>query len=130
MKAFIATIALVGSTLATLAPVAATAFPVGPVLIKSERGWDACGGAGLVTVSTVLYSTDKSGVYNFKKVDAAQIVTMCDSKTVDGVEYVGVVYSTKARDCKISKDADKPAGYSGPCQSGWIKAEYVTLVAG
>jgi hypothetical protein len=119
--------ALVASTLAT---VAAQAFPVGPVLIKSEPGLDACGAAGLVTVSTVLYSTDKSGVYNFKKVDAAQIVTMCDSKIVDGVEYVGVVYSTKSRDCKISKDADKPAGYSGPCQSGWIKAEYVTLVAG
>ncbi len=127
MKAFIATIALVASTLTA---VAAHAFPVGPVRIKSEPGLDACGGAGLVTVSTVLYSTDKSGFYNFKKVDAAQIVTMCDSKTVDGVEYVGVVYSTKARDCKISKDADKPAGYSGPCQSGWIKAEYVTLVAG
>lgn len=131
MKAFIATIALLGSTLAALAPLAADAFPEGPVLIKSEPGLDACGGSGLVTVSTVLYSTDKSGIYTFKKVDAAQMVTMCDSKTFDGVEYVGVVFSTKAtRDCKISKDADKPAGYSGPCQSGWIKAEYVTLVAG
>ncbi|MDZ4081350.1 MAG: hypothetical protein U1E10_00315 [Bdellovibrionales bacterium] len=127
MKAFIATMALVASTLAT---VAAQAFPVGPVLIKSEPGLGACESSGLVTVSTVLYSTDKTGVYIFKKVDAAQIVNMCDSKIVDGVEYVGVVYSTKSRDCKISRDADKPAGYSGSCQSGWIKAEYVTLVAG
>ncbi len=107
------------------------AFPTGPVMVGGDAEFDACGGYGLVTVSTVLYSQEKSGQVVFSKIDAAQGVFMCDSKIVDGVEYLGVVFSTNENEsCGVGTPIENKEAYSGNCKSGWVKAEYVTLIAG
>jgi|JI7StandDraft_1071085.scaffolds.fasta_scaffold388211_1 hypothetical protein len=46
-------------------------------------------------------------------------------------DMLGIVYSHDPdRDCEVSSplDADRP--YGGPCASGWVKADWVEMLAG
>lgn len=109
----------------------ALAIPMGPVMVGGEADMDACGGFGIATVTSTLFTTNASGYSEFKTINASQEVYFCDyQKTSDG-EFYGVVFSEDGSDdCGVADSIEKKEPYSGSCKSGWANAEYLILIAG
>ncbi|MBU7580370.1 MAG: hypothetical protein KAF27_07850 [Porphyrobacter sp.] len=140
------------SHLATLAALAALAVPYAagaqpmytqgnrPVMIGSpEEGLDPCslgmindpptgpdGGAVMVLPGD---STDLDYV---DTVVHGQSVWVCEASGEPGEdEMLGIVYSHDPdQDCELSSPVDEPRAYVGPCSWGWVRAEWVEIVAG
>lgn len=95
------------------------------VQIGGSAEYDACGGSGIVTVTTTLFKL-KNGMVSFGKVNVNQSVNVCDE---DG-DFVGIVILKKGQNCGTGGNVPQRKDYTGPCESGWIKKEYFHMTAG
>lgn len=118
------------------APVAAQSFAAGsvPVQLEAMDGLDPC----------------SFGQINSPEPDSAVMVLAGPSTDMDIVDYLahedkvwmcqvsddfwGVVYAPPGSgdiDCEVSgAELTATVNYSGPCSTGWVKAEWVELLAG
>lgn len=109
----------------------AMAIPTDPVMVGGEESLDACGGYGIATVTTTLFTTNSQGYSEFKTIDASQGVYFCDYKKDYDGEYYGVVFSRDEKtDCGVSSPIATKQPYNGKCESGWVKKEFLLLIAG
>ena len=108
-----------------------------PMIGKDGPGFDACGAVGKVYRLSLL-GEDMLPVHHDPSEDrrpkdklaAGTLVWLCDAS--EG--WQGIVYPTgkfqELGDCRVGSPVAEPKPYDGPCQSGWVMAEYVELVAG
>ena len=61
-----------------------------------------------------------------------QQVWVCDASGEPGdEEMLGIVYSgNPEEDCDLSSPVEEPRPYLGPCNRGWVRAEWVEIIAG
>ena len=105
-----------------------------PVMYGQEAELDACTSQGVVqkldTKGDNFLALRAGPGANYKmlaKLKSGQKVAMCDSKP----GWLGVVVFPTADDqCGTNTSLDKPAPYSGPCQSGWVAEKYILQVSG
>lgn len=102
-----------------------------PVQLEPADGLDPCSlgqikdvgddGAAMILAGP---STD------YAMVDTAidgDLVWVCQA---DG-DMLGIVYAIGGvMECEVSSPVDYAVNYSGPCNTGWIKADWVEIVAG
>lgn len=96
--------------------------------------FDACGGYGEVTGLNpngdnflAVRASPFVGAYELDRLDPSKGVAMCDYE--DG--WVGIVYDkTGNLDCGTGSPVSSPRNYEGPCESGWVSEDFVTLIAG
>lgn len=100
--------------------------------------FDACNGMGRVTRSAGLPVYDAPFEDAKKTIDlrAGQRVYICNTSLDQ--EWLGIVVAptgsgednSSARDCGVSSPVRSPRPYQGPCESGWVEANFVKLIAG
>lgn len=125
--------AVIALSLST-APVSAQSFGAGsvPVQLEASDGLDPC----------------SLGQINDPSMDGAIIAFAGPSTDMDAVDYLvhgekvwicqesdefyGIVYAPAGSDldCEVGSPVDFTINYSGPCSTGWVKAEWVELLAG
>ncbi len=67
------------------------------------------------------------GAYELDRLDPGQGVSMCDYE--DG--WIGIVYDKSGnQDCLTGSPVATEQDYDGPCESGWVSEDFVTLMAG
>jgi len=98
--------------------------------------FDACGGWGEVSGLNPdgdnflsVRSRPEAGSTELDRLGPGAGVTMCE--TAPG--FIGIVYrgeGQKDLDCAINSGLEAPEPYTGPCRSGWVSDNYVTLLAG
>lgn len=109
----------------------AFAIPTGPVMIGGDVTHDACGGWGIATATTTLFTTNEMGYSEFKVINVNQGVSLCDEKQDYDGEYYGVIFSKDENvNCFVSSPEAERQPYTGPCESGWVKKEHLLLIAG
>jgi len=95
---------------------------------------EACGGYGEVsglefTGETVLsvYAAPTADAENIDELPARTPVYLCEYTE----DWIGIVYpssGTTDEDCMIDDAIDPVQDYDGPCPSGWVIRDYVTLI--
>lgn len=109
----------------------ALAIPTGPVMVGGEADLDACGGWGIVTVTTTLFTKNSEGYMSFDKVEASTGAALCDYHEDQDGKFYGIIYSEEEGvDCGVSSPIATEKPYDGPCKSGWVKMEYLLFLAG
>jgi hypothetical protein len=104
-----------------------------PVLIGGAESSEGCAGTATVTVregSTLnLRSGPGTGYAVVARLPPGQTVSICQSP---GNGWVGVVVHRRGRvsDCGLSDAGLRAKPYAGPCDSGWVKEEFLRLLAG
>ena len=99
--------------------------------------FDACGGVGEVTGlnpngDNFLAVRARPSAVSVKlaELNAGRYVWMCDG---DG-DWIGIIFDHAHGNgpggCEASSPADDLQPYDGPCQSGWVHKDYITLIAG
>ena len=107
-----------------------------PIKIGGEAEMDACGTAAKVANlnpdgDNYLSVRDAPSVETKERdrLDPDQMVSVCDTAG----EWSGVVYSKdseQAKDCGTGTPVATEQNYIGPCAQGWVKSEYLEMVAG
>lgn len=137
MKRLIAAVCFFG----LVAPVASAHKPVDgvPVMYGLDGpDFDGCGGWGRVSglkpdgdnflAVRAAPSTQSSKI---DELPQGHEVWFCDGS--DDQQWVGIVYRGKGQkgfECATGPNLEKPKAYPGPCRSGWVHKNYVTLLAG
>jgi hypothetical protein len=104
-----------------------------PVLIGGEESSEGCAGTATVAVrdgSTLNLRTGPGTSYPpVVRLSPGQAVSICQNP---GNGWVGVVVHRRGRvaDCGLSDAGPKAKPYAGPCDSGWVKEEFLRLQAG
>lgn len=104
------------------------------VMIGGDVTLDACGGYGQVSGldpdGANVLSVRAGPGRRFARIDrigTAQTVWICEREG----DWLGVIYS---RDdtlyCGINTPISLRAPYDGPCDTGWVFARYITILAG
>ena len=112
---------------------------VAPVMIGNDPGLDidACGAVGMIKGAdvdggdyTVAVRSAPNGGAEVDRLNQGEAVYMCDS--ADDGAWIGIIYPNAIdADCNIEDTtSDELKPYSGPCRSGWVPKEHVTLMAG
>lgn len=105
-----------------------------PIMYGGEANLDACGGVGEVSglkpdgdnFLAVRALPSIKGVEE-DRLSNGQQVMICEE---DG-PWIGIVYDkTGAKDCGTGSPIAEATTYLGPCDTGWVRSEYVTLIAG
>ncbi|MCB2089791.1 MAG: hypothetical protein KDD98_13330 [Sphingomonadaceae bacterium] len=95
---------------------------------------DACGGLGRIISGAdehlpILSGPDQSAMVS-GSLERRAFVWLCEAEG----EWQGVVYPTgeyqDISDCRVSSPVAEPRTYDGPCQSGWVRARNIELLAG
>jgi hypothetical protein len=103
-----------------------------PVMLKADDGLDPCAlgaitGAGEGAI--MVFPADDTSPDAIDFLSDGEEVWMCDSD--DASDAIGIVYSREAdMDCKVGSPVSADRVYTGPCKSGWVKAEWVKVIAG
>lgn len=103
-----------------------------PVLLKADDGLDPCSlgvisGAGEGAI--MVFPGDSTDLDAVDHLPDDQKVWMCDGDG-DG-DMIGIVYSRDPdKDCEVSSPVKEDRPYLGPCQWGWVKGEWVQVLAG
>ncbi|MGH0264824.1 integron [Sinorhizobium meliloti] len=107
--------------------------PQVPVVIEADPNIDACGGNGVVgglNPSGDGFLAVRSGpAPKYAEIDRlynGEEVYLC---AVRG-KWLGVVYSNQRQHCNVTKPWISTQPYTGPCKSGWIHQNWVSLYAG
>ncbi len=95
---------------------------------------DACGGYGEVTGLNpngdnflAVRASPFVGAYELDRLEPGQGVSMCDYEG----GWVGIVYDKSGdADCGTGSPVASERDYEGPCESGWVSEDFVTLLAG
>jgi hypothetical protein len=104
-----------------------------PVMIGGEESSEGCAGTATVAVragSTLNLRSGPGTSYGpVARLSPGQAVSICQSP---GNGWVGVVVHGRGRlaDCGLSDAGPKAKPYTGPCDSGWVKEEFLRLQAG
>lgn len=120
--------AIITAIITAMLTVSAQAIPTQAVQVGGDADHDACGGWGIATVSTTLFTSIEG--HTFDRIEASQEVIFCDSMSDSDGEYTGVILPEEGKDCGVSSPIEKIKNYDGPCKSGWVKTEYLLLIAG
>lgn len=103
-----------------------------PVMLKADDGLDPCSlgeitGAGDGAI--MVFPGDSTDLEWVDTLSDGDPVWLCDGDKDS--DMVGIVYSAdREADCGVGSPVDKDIRYAGPCQSGWIRAEWVRVIAG
>jgi hypothetical protein len=104
-----------------------------PVLIGGKESDEGCAGTATVVVSegsTLNLRTGPATTYPVAvRLSPGQSVSICQ---YSGNGWVGVVVHQRVRgtDCRLSDAGPKARPYAGPCESGWVKEQFLRLFAG
>jgi hypothetical protein len=105
-----------------------------PVLVGGAASDEGCPGTATVAVSEGSTLNLRSGPGTTYPVAArlspGQSVSICQRS---GNGWVGVVVHKRVRgagDCGLSDAGPRARPYGGPCESGWVKDEFLRLLAG
>ena len=104
-----------------------------PVIVGKVPEYDACGSNGVVKGLDphgdgflAVRSGPGSQYQMLDKLLEGQAVFVCD----DRGQWLGVVYTRGNQDCGVDSALDRPKPYSGPCFSGWVYRNWITITAG
>ena len=103
-----------------------------PVMLKPADGLDPCS-LGSITGADdgaiMVFPGDTTALEAVDFLSDGEKVWLCDGD--EGSDMVGIVYSPNpAMDCEVGSPVTEEQMYTGPCQSGWIKSEWVKVLAG
>ncbi|WP_017672541.1 hypothetical protein [Blastomonas sp. AAP53] len=133
MKAIVAGMALCALTIGS--PSCAQPLLTGanrPVMLKADDGLDPCAlgaitGAGEGAIMVFPSNTTDPDAIDFMS-DGEQ-VWLCDGD--EGSDMIGIVYSRDPDvDCGVGSPVSADRPYAGPCKTGWVKAQWVQVIAG
>lgn len=125
------------AALLTLATAASAATPDRPVRIGTAAAdLDACLSQGEVTGLNPggdNFLTVRAGpgrdARDIGRLGPGHIVNVCEEH--EG--WLGIVFGASRsldEDCGVGSAIPRPRDYDGPCQSGWVAARYIRIVAG
>lgn len=102
-----------------------------PVQLEAQDGLDPCSLGKIVDLghdSSAMILTGPSSDYDMVDfIVSDDLVWVCQEEG----DMFGVIYSKDGeQDCEVSSAQDFAVNYSGPCASGWIKSEWVEIIAG
>lgn len=104
------------------------------VLVGGAASDEGCAGTATVAVSegsTLNLRTGPATTYPVAaRLSPGQGVSICQRS---GAGWVGVVVHKRVRgtgDCRLSDAGPRARPYAGPCESGWVKEEFLRLLAG
>ena len=102
-----------------------------PVRVGGDAALDACSSVGAVSGLTSGNLRVRLGPgTNYASTDSiatGQMLWLCDQSG----PWQAVVYTKiEGQDCGVSSPIAARTEYSGPCQSGWVHEDFVSLVAG
>ena len=111
-----------------------------PVMIGSpEEGLDPCS-LGMInnpptgpdTGAVMVFPGNSTELGYVDTVVHGQQVWVCDASGEPGdEEMLGIVYAgNPEEDCDLSSPVEEPRPYLGPCNRGWVRAEWVEIIAG
>lgn len=123
-------IALAVIALGTASPVSEPSR-VQPVRVgvHGQADLDACLGFGTTTSVVAARLAPHRSASVVTSLRAGQVVHLCG--TSDDGEWESVVFPAEGgQDCGVSRPVPAPQPYSGPCRSGWVPGNRVTVVAG
>lgn len=99
-------------------------------------GFDACGGYGEVTdlfpdgeLPRPVRAAPEGDAKVIDRLAKGAGVQMCDHQN----GFTGIVYAPAddaVIDCGTGSPVAEEQDYDGPCRSGWVAEEYITLLAG
>lgn len=98
---------------------------------------DACGGVGRVALnarelaaSATVRQGSRRSATRLAELPTGTLVWLCEARG----EWQGIVWPGDSwqdlGDCQVSSPLAAPEAYAGPCKSGWVEADRLTLVAG
>ncbi|WP_188513658.1 hypothetical protein [Blastomonas aquatica] len=103
-----------------------------PVMLRPADGLDPCSlgeitGAGEGAI--MVFPGDTTTLDAVDYLSDGDKVWLCDGD--EGGDMVGIVYSPNPDlDCEVGSPVTQELMYTGLCQSGWIRSEWVRVVAG
>lgn len=103
-----------------------------PVMLKANDGLDPCSlgaitGAGEGAI--MVFPGDSTSLDSTDFLSDGEKVWMCDGD--DGGDMIGIVYSADPdKDCELGSPVGEDRPYLGPCEWGWVKAQWVQVLAG
>lgn len=107
-----------------------------PVMYGDSPNLDACGGVGEVSglkeagdgFLSVRALPSETGE-EADRLKNGQQVFFCDA--TEDENWIGIVYDKSGeRDCGTGSPIPEHTTYLGPCESGWVSRNFVTLIAG
>lgn len=129
--------ALIAAIFALLAASSAQAQPQysggnRPVMISSPDGNDPCvlgKVADMGEGAAMVFPGDSTDLDVVDFLGSGEPIWICDGDATG--DMVGIVYTNDPDlDCGVASPVSEPMAYSGACNTGWIKLEWVEQVAG
>lgn len=103
-----------------------------PVMLKADDGLDPCSLgviSGAAEGAIMVFPGDSADLDVTDYLPDGQKVWICDGDR-DG-DMIGIVYSADPdKDCKVGSPVIEDRPYLGPCKWGWVKGEWVQVLAG
>ena len=98
---------------------------------------DACGGVGRVSLNSrelaptlTVHQGNRRSATRLAELPTGTLVWLCEARG----EWQGIVWPGDSwqdlGDCQVSSPLAAPEAYAGPCKSGWVEADKLSLVAG
>ena len=102
-----------------------------PVVIGAhgQPDLDACLSVGAFPSAVAVRLAPSEGAGTSVQVPAGQEAYLCGA-SADGAWESVVIPSRPGQDCGVSGAVDAPRPYAGPCESGWVPAKQVEVIAG
>ena len=103
-----------------------------PVMLKADNGLDPCS-LGAITGADdgaiMVFPGDSTELDATDFLSDHEKVWICDSD--EGGDMIGIVYSADPdKNCEVGSPVAEDKPYLGPCEWGWIKAQWVQVLAG
>ena len=118
------------------APATMLAAPAGAraVMVRADGGLDSCA-LGMIDDPPSGPEQGAVMVFGAATTDLDMIDTLMHEDQVwvceESGDMVGIVYpSDDTMDCGLSSPPETSAPYRGPCQTGWVKQQWVRIIAG
>ena len=104
-----------------------------PVTLSANDGLDPCGFGAIRDPepegAVMVFPGDSTDLDYVDYLNDGAPIWLCDSS--DTEDMVGIVYSNDpGADCEVSSPVAEDRDYVGPCSWGWVKSEWVELLAG
>ena len=125
----------------TALPLALTIAAIGdaeprrPVMVGGSPEVDACGSIGVVArlkeVDGNFLAVRSGPRKNFKAIDKLtkrKRLYLCDYAASGA--WIGLVYGPPDSNCGVTSPIGKRRPYQGLCKSGWVRADWVDVIAG
>lgn len=126
--------AALGAVCLTTAPVSAQSFAAGsvPVQLEAMDGLDPCSFGQIndpaMDSSIIVFAGPSTDMDTVDFLSNGDKVWICQESD----DFYGIVYAPAGSDvdCEVASPVDTTINYSGPCNTGWVKAEWVETLAG